>query len=80
MKGKKGEDCDIDLGLAISALSLKYGQTRSQIELAAYCGCSQQAIQYIERRALRKMRIAFYRKPELQELAKDVGLRSVAAT
>ena len=45
-----------DLGLAISGALLAPGQTRSINELAAFCGCSKQNIQQIEKRALRKLR------------------------
>jgi hypothetical protein len=44
------------LGLAISGALLKPGETRSQAELAAFCGCTRNAIWEIERRALRKLR------------------------
>lgn len=73
-RGKKREDCDIDLGLAISALTLRYGQTRTQKELAAYCGCSQQAIYEIERKAMRRIRMKLGTDPELSELVHSVGL------
>lgn len=44
------------LGLAVSALSLRPGQTRSLGELAAYCECSKGTILWIEQQALRKVR------------------------
>jgi DNA-directed RNA polymerase specialized sigma24 family protein len=44
------------LGLAVSALSMKPGQTRSSGELAAFCDCSKGTIQHIEKKALRKLR------------------------
>lgn len=44
------------LGLAVSALSLKPGQTRSQRDLAAFCDCSKSTIQWIELKALHKLR------------------------
>lgn len=70
MRGQKPPDCDIDLGLAVSALSLEYGQTRTYEELAAYCGCSKSAIQNIEYKALRKVRRAIYchQHPVFREL------------
>lgn len=49
------------LGLAISALSLHPGQSRSQKELARYCECSPQAIAEIEHRAAKKIRLALKR-------------------
>lgn len=57
MRGQRPPDCDIDLGLAVSALTLQYGQTRTYEELAAYCGCSKTAIQNIENKAMRKLRM-----------------------
>jgi len=57
MRGQRNPDSNIDLGLAVSALSLRYGQARSARELAAFCGCRHGTIQFIERRALRKLRI-----------------------
>lgn len=46
------------LGLAVSRLSLDPGQTRTYRELAAFCGCTHGTIQFIEQRALRKVRFA----------------------
>ena len=71
MKGRLNEGANIDLGLAVSALSLEYGQTRTAEEIAAYCGCHRRAIEKIEKRALRKLqRAAFLRNdPVLRELA-----------
>jgi len=54
--GRKG--LRVELGLAVSRLSMKPGQTRTQPELAAFCGVSHAAIQHIEYRALRKVRMA----------------------
>lgn len=47
------------LGLAVSALGLSPGQTRSAGELAAFCGVTKSCIQLTEGRALRKVRHAF---------------------
>lgn len=44
------------LGLAVSALSLRRGQTRSLGELAAFCDCSKGTILFIEQKAMRKAR------------------------
>lgn len=44
------------LGLAVSALSLRPGQTRSLGELAAFCECSKGTILHIEQKAIAKMR------------------------
>lgn len=46
----------IDLGLAISGLTLRFGETRTLEEIAAYCGCSRQGVALIEKRALQKVR------------------------
>lgn len=46
------------LGLAVSALSLKPGETRSQEQLAAFCDCPRTVIQWTEHKALRKIRRA----------------------
>lgn len=59
---------DIDLGLAVSALSLRYGETRTQVELAAFCNCSPQRIDQIEQKALRKIRNALRDNPKYAEL------------
>ncbi len=74
MKGKLPADADIDLGLAISALTLRYGECRTQDEIAAYCGCSRQQICNIENRAIRKLRRSFFwrKEPELMELFEQV--------
>jgi hypothetical protein len=48
----------IELGLAISGALLPPGQWRELPELAAWCGCSKQMIHTIEKRALRKVRMA----------------------
>ena len=46
----------IDLGLAISRLTMEPGECRTLAEIAAYCGCSRQGIQYIEQKAILKVR------------------------
>ena len=57
MKTRKGKE-GIDLGLAVSALSLKPGECRSYGELAAFCGVHRSAIQHIELKAMKKLRRA----------------------
>lgn len=69
MRGKRNKDFDIDLGLAVSALSLVYGQTRTQEELKDFCNCDRRTIQNLEERALRKLRRAIMKDPGLRELA-----------
>ncbi len=60
----------IELGLAVSALSLNYGQRRTHRELAAFCGCTWGNIWMIERRALHKLKRSLYMRndPALREL------------
>ena len=48
----------IDLGLAISAASLGRGEWRTAETLAAFCGCSKQAIEQTEYKAILKVRLA----------------------
>lgn len=65
MKGRRGEDCNIDLGLAIlsaydeekGCLVIPRGTCLTHREIATYCGCTHQNIQSIEKRALRKLRV-----------------------
>ncbi len=45
----------IDLGLDVIAAVRRPGQSLSCDDIAAVCGCSPQAIRYIQRRALAKM-------------------------
>lgn len=44
------------LGLAISALSMQPGDTRSAREISEFCDCPKGTIQAIEKNALRKIR------------------------
>lgn len=46
----------IALGLAVAEWHAQPGVPMSQDELAAFCGCTQQAIYQIERNALKKLR------------------------
>ena len=64
----------INLGLAVSALSLRPGQRRTQNQLAAYCGCSKAAIYLIEKSAIHKLkkRLAYNRDPLLRELIEQI--------
>ncbi len=74
MKDKLPPDADIDLGLAISALTLRYGECRTQDEIAVFCGCARQ-ICNIENRAMRKLHRSFFwrKEPELMELFEQVS-------
>src|SRR5262245_50853771 len=56
-QGRAHPDINIELGLAVSALTMLPGETRTLEEIAAYCNCSRERIRQIEFRALRKMRI-----------------------
>jgi hypothetical protein len=46
----------VDLGLALLSIAAKPGQPLPYEDIAAWCGCSEQAITQIARRALRKLR------------------------
>lgn len=46
----------IDLGLAVSRLSLQPGQRRTLKEIAAYCECTKEGIRQIENNAILKLR------------------------
>jgi hypothetical protein len=70
-RGKRKDDCDIDLGLAISALTLRYGQTRTYEQIAAFCGCSKSAIQSIESKGMRKIRVRCRTDEELREIIEE---------
>lgn len=48
----------VNLGLAISAATMRPGQERTLPEIAAYCDCSKQLISQLEKRAIRKVRLA----------------------
>jgi hypothetical protein len=52
----KRQNPRVNLGLAIAGATLQPGQSRTLREIAAYCGCSMQAVQEIERTAMRKLR------------------------
>ena len=73
MRGKKSKFCDVDLGLAVSALSLQAGQRRTHRELAAFCGCTTSNIQQIEEKARRKLKKALYLRndPYLKEILEE---------
>lgn len=80
MRGAPRKGSDIDLGLAVSALSLRYGMTRSLEELAAFCGCARGNLWFIERRALHKLQRAIFmrRDPILSELIESVTGKRLA--
>jgi hypothetical protein len=77
MRGRLTKNADIDLGLAVSGATLKSGETRSHEDMAAFCGCSRQAIEHIERRALRKLRnkLQFRNDPVLREIVETLYKR-----
>ncbi len=62
----------IDLGLAISAHHSVLGVPRTSDSIAAYCECSRQRIEQIEKRAMRKCRVYLYRHPELGEELREI--------
>ena len=65
MKGILARTANIDLGLAILASTSEPPHTYRT--LAAYCGCSRQAIQQLEQKALRKLRATLHRNRILRE-------------
>ncbi len=69
---------DIDLGLAILAATTEPNVCRTHREIAAYCGCSHTMIEYIEQRALHKLRnkIFFVKDPVLIEAMEQVTGKS----
>lgn len=74
MRGQRKEGANIDLGLAVSALSLRPGETRSLGDLAAFCGCSRGNMWHLEQQALHKIKRAiFMRKdPVMCELVEAI--------
>ena len=52
----------IDLGLAVSAASLRPGESRSIYELAAFCACTPQAISKMTLNAIAKVRKALRKR------------------
>jgi hypothetical protein len=69
----------IDIGLAIlSTMPLPRGG-RSCAEIAAYCGCSREAIRQIKERALRRLRVRciFLKDERLREAGEEILGRSV---
>jgi hypothetical protein len=54
----KGKSARMDLGLELLRLATLPGAAWKPTEIAAWCGCSNEAIRMIERRALRKVRRA----------------------
>jgi sigma-70-like protein len=74
MKGKLTQGADIDLGLAVSALSLTPGERRTTEQLAIFCGCTRQNISVIEHKALRKLRakLRCHKDPALREIVETL--------
>lgn len=56
MRGKRTNGSEIDLGLAIIAALRHPGECLTQQDIAAWCGCTRQRIEQIEKQALRKIR------------------------
>lgn len=52
----KEKSARLDLGLALLQIALKSNRTLTCYDIAAWCGCTNVAIQNIERRALQKVR------------------------
>ena len=62
----------IDLGLSLLACIRRPGETLTSHDIAAWCGCSRAAIQKIEDRALRKVRLRLVEAASNQELAEEL--------
>ena len=60
----------IDLGLALLQLCARPGVPLTRADIAAFCGCTDGAIYWIESRALQKLRRALHLRgnPALREL------------
>lgn len=56
MRGKRTNGAEIDLGLALLSVVRHPGECLTQQDVAAWCGCSRQRIEQIEKQALRKIR------------------------
>jgi transcriptional regulator len=56
MKGKRTPGSHVDLGLAILGVLNFQHNPLTQVDIAAWCGCSRQLIEQIEKKALRKIR------------------------
>ena len=63
----------IDLGLALMRCYSVPGTAYTQSEIAAWCGCSSEAIRQIEDRAIRKLRrlMASVHDPVMAELVQE---------
>ena len=57
---RREKTANIDLGLAILSVLANPGEPLTLDDIAAWCGCSRQAIENIERRALKKLRNALF--------------------
>lgn len=65
----------IDLGLAILCSKEgweRYGSRHTHDTIASFCGCSRQAIDRIEKMAMRKIRAALYRDKSLEKDLKEM--------
>lgn len=51
-----GKSARVDLGLELLRMAVKPGEELSRTDLAAWCGCSNTAIEKIERNAINKIR------------------------
>lgn len=58
--GRTAKDAHVDLGLALLSLVAIPNVPLTYYDIAAWCDCSPQAIQNIERDALKKLRNALY--------------------
>jgi len=65
---------DMDLGIAICGALTAPGQCRTLAEIAAFAGCTKQAISLIEQSAFQKIRRAYRHRPE--KIAELMNLRA----
>ncbi len=69
--GREGSS-HIDLGLSLLACLRRPGENLTAHDIAAWCGCSRAAIQAIENRALRKLRVRLIEAAADQELVEEL--------
>lgn len=63
---------EVDLGIAVAHTLTKPGQRRELWEIAAFAGCSKQAISQIEQKALAKLRHRLREDPALADALREI--------
>lgn len=69
----RAANTQIDLGLSLLGCLRKPGEILTAHDIAAWCGCSRAAIQAIEVRALRKLRLRLAQAAASLDLADELG-------